>query len=624
MRKLFFTTLIAAVCSASAFAEYKMYLMGDTSFCRPADGFSINIGDDNIKISGNGEDASFTKAAVDGIKFLKPLVIDFSDLSASKNSPDGVTVDVVNSDVTVTFAEDFGVNHYDVIVTGKSDNGSLTINQSSKLTLTLDNLSLSAKGKSAINIVNSKNINVELIGDNKIGCSENNSEFNAAIYSEASLIFNTESDGNLSVKSNVHGIRSREGISLDNVQIAINADKDGVRANDYFILNSGSLDIEALGDGIDANKSYIIINGGSLSYKNSSTSVDVKALKCDSDLTVNGGNISLTLNGTDNKGFSTGKYEVNEATADSAFGNVIVNDGFIEVFMNGIMEDGDTSSCSALKADGDILIYGGEFNIESGEKNHRAKGLNADGDVKIYDAIINIEQKGDACRNIASENNIYIEGGKFDLYTTGGLINEGDVINESSASCIKADNGIFVSGTPEIILYSESVKGKGMNADSTIAINGGKIDCTIFGTGAKGLSCGYEFGGEIVIDGANTIVKVNIFGGGLYENDVDDSKASGIKSDGNVEIKNGKVTIDAANEAESTTFEALRGISANNNVTISGGYTKITLDDATGKTYAIKADGKVYLKKGCLEYSCPDSEVAENVKVKPSPIFIEE
>ncbi|MBO5862833.1 MAG: carbohydrate-binding domain-containing protein, partial [Paludibacteraceae bacterium] len=229
-----------------------------------------------------------------------------------------------------------------------------------------------------------------------------------------------------------------------------------------------------------------------------------------------------------------------------------------------------------------------------------------------------------ACRNIASENNIYIEGGKFDLYTTGGLINEGDVINESSASCIKADNGIFVSGTPEFILYSESVKGTGMNADSTIVINGGKIDCTIFGTGAKGLNCGYEFGGEIVIDGANTIVKVNIFGGGLHENDVDDSKASGIKSDGNVEIKNGKVTIDAANETESTTFEALRGISANNNVTISGGYTKITLDDATAKTYAIKADGKVYLKKGCLEYSCPDSEVAENVKVKPSPIFIEE
>lgn len=623
MRKLFFTTLLLVLCSASTFAEYQMYLMGDSSFCRPADGYSINISDKNVTVSGNGEEASFSRIDVSGIKFLKPLVINFSDLSSLKDIPDGMTVDVINNDVTVTFANDFDVNHYDVVVTGESNNGSLTIMQSSKLKITLDNLSLSAEGKPAINIVNSKNINIELIGKNEISCSANNSELNAALYSEASLIFKAESESNLIIKSNTHGIRSKEGVSLDdaNVQISIDAGNDGVRANDYFVLNSGSLTINALGDGIDANKSYITINGGYLDFKNSTTSVDAKALKCDGDITVNGGSVTLNMNGIDNKGFSTGKYEVNKATADSAFGNVVVNNGNIEIYLNAVMEEDDSTSCSAMKSDGDILIYGGSIYIESGLKNHRTKGFNADGNVKIYDGQMTIDLQGDACRNIACRNS-FIEGGKIELATSGGLFKEGDPINESSASCIKADNSILISGTPEITLHAMSTKGKGMNADSSIIIKGGIINCNLFGNGAKGLNCGYEFGGKIEIDGAETILNISI-GGGLYEFGDDDSKTAAIKSDDSVDIKNGTVTIIANNVNKLQVFESIRGISANGDVTISGGHTEITINDAIGKTYAIKSDGSVKLKKGCLEYSCPETEVEEDKIIVPAPEYLE-
>jgi len=240
----------------------------------------------------------------------------------------------------------------------------------------------------------------------------------------------------------------------------------------------------------------------------------------------------------------------------------------------------------AIKAKkGNVLFFDGNISLTStGEKGD---GIQAK-DIYMYGGNLSVKTIGNASRGFNAKGSVYIVDGSLSVLTEGGPTFSEKKADYSSNACIKCENAMYIGGgylnienhatagkgincngkmqmNDGILLvrnYGEDIvhptiadahaSAKGVKCDSTIAINGGKIEVLVFG---KGERCeGMESKNEIVISGdANIYVYATddainsggdlIFNGGkLYvysaQNDGIDSNA-GIIINGGTVIANG-------------------------------------------------------------------------------------
>ncbi len=183
-------------------------------------------------------------------------------------------------------------------------------------------------------------------------------------------------------------------------------------------------------------------------------------------------------------------------------------------------------------------------------------GIKANDGVVIKGGVINVEVSGTAKKGISCDGFVAISGGRTTLITTG--------------------NGEYDSSEMDVNGSS------GLKADSTITISGGTLLCKSTGTGGKGISCDQDI---VINDG---VVKV-ITTGKTYTYGNVDSKPKGIKSDGNLTIKGGSITVRATGDSGS------EGIESKSVLTIEGGSTEVySYDDA------INSASHMYIKGGYI------------------------
>jgi hypothetical protein len=140
-----------------------------------------------------------------------------------------------------------------------------------------------------------------------------------------------------------------------------------------------------------------------------------KCIKCDDNMTINGGEFTLVAAG------STVLEVVNNQNVPSY--------------------------CTAIKCDNDIIINGGTFNITLPTSNHGGKSISADG-------------------------NITITGGDFDILTQGAgaaYTVYGDTKDSYTSSCLKCDGNMEILGG-NLLLRSIGAGGKGINSGGTMKI----------------------------------------------------------------------------------------------------------------------------------------------------------
>ena len=335
-----------------------------------------------------------------------------------------VNLDELTSNYKITKA---ALYHF----TGKTSY-SIEVDCDDYIKIILDNVSINST-KSSINVVNSKGVYIELVGNNNLSDSTNNTDdTDAVIYSSDDLII--EGSGTLNITANYKdGIASKDDLIIKSGTYNISATDDGIRGKDLVLIMNGNFDITSSGDAIkstndtDSDKGNIKISGGEFIIKttngdgisssntmeitdgrfnitsvtrSSNTDASIKGIKADNDITIDGG--TYIIETLDDGIHADGKLEI--------------NDGLLNI-----------SSAEGLEATY-VKINGGDITINASDD-----GINATNKSTSYDVIleinggsINIVMKSGDTDALDSNGNLYINGGKLNISATSPFDYDGE------------------------------------------------------------------------------------------------------------------------------------------------------------------------------------------------------
>ncbi len=260
-------------------------------------------------------------------------------------------------------------------LSGTTTNGQFALSGSYKCTVMLAGVNLTCSSDAAINITNSKRIQISAKKEtsNTLTGGANGSQ-KACLYSKGQL--QLQGNGTLTVVGKTkHGIKSGDYITLKNLTLNItSAVGDGISCNEYFQMKSGTVTIKGVGDdGIqcdldgdtstgetdahdDEDSGNIYLEGGTLTV--TTTAAASKGVKAAGDMRISNGEINVTTTGN--------------GTYDS--------------------EEKDAKGCAGLDADGDMTINGGTLTLKSSGTG--GKGIKTDGTLTINGGTINATASG--------------------------------------------------------------------------------------------------------------------------------------------------------------------------------------------------------------------------------------
>ena len=360
---------------------------------------NVKFANDSMFVSTKYTDIAFpcknivtlTQKNVDDVMTVK---VDYDGETARFVNPlahRGVTVSTKGACVTIDNTNT--TDEISVQLSGKSECGNYVYNGSYKTTLVLNGVDLTSTQGAAIDIECGKRIAVVLADgtENSLTDCEGGKQ-KAAMYFKGHPEF--EGSGTLNVTGKTkHTISAKEYVqfkkSVGEVNILSSA-SDGIHAGQYFQMNGGVLTMSnLLGDGVqaeytddpeDENNGQIIIKGGMINI--TCDADDVDCLKADDNITISGGTLTLTSNGAAAKCIkSKGSVAISNAEL------TLTNTGSV------IIEEGDPSYPTAIKADGNITVESGTIVIKNSAQG--GKGMSADGDVMITGGTINATCSGD-------------------------------------------------------------------------------------------------------------------------------------------------------------------------------------------------------------------------------------
>ena len=207
---------------------------------------------------------------------------------------------------------------------------------------------------------------------------------------------------------------------------------------------------------------------------------------------------------------------------------------------------------SGIRSDDYIVIRPNTNIYVEATAGNGIKGTDA---LSIYGGVINVKATGAGAKAISSDGHIAISGGRTTAIVTG--------------SATYADGEVTGSA--------------GLKTDSTFTISGGKLYLKNKGKGGKGISVdmqAYFNGGTVAV----------ITEGSTYSYGSDDSKAKGIKTDGNLVINGGSIKVRTLGGS------GCEGIESKGTITINNGYTEVyAYDDALNSKYELTINnGYVY------------------------------
>ena len=361
-------------------------------------------------------------------------------------------------------------------LSGSTSNGSLTLGGSYKCTVALAGLTLTNPNGAAINITNSKRIQLSAKNGttNTITDCASGSQ-KACIYSKGQL--QLQGKGTLNVVGNTkHGIKSASYISVKNLTLNITSTvSDGINCEEYMEIKSGTITLSGIGDdgiqcdlggttstGIttdheDEDTGNIYISGGTLNV--AVTAAAAKGIKCDGDLYITDGAITATTSGG-------GAWD---------------------------SDDVKVKSCAGLSADGNIAISGGTLVLTS--TGAGGKGISGDGTFIVSDsASITITTSGQA--SVANSS------GTISTVSNSNTLDNYDSDYKASPKGIKIDGAITINGGT-ITVTTSGAGGEGMESKSTLTINDGQITVNSYDDGINSSSHMYVKGGYVYVNASN-------------------------------------------------------------------------------------------------------------------------
>ena len=431
-----------------------------------------------------------------------------------------VVVTVSEAKVSITSLSSANITY---VLSGTANPGRFEVESTTTPTVILNGVSLTNPTGKAMDLTCDAGVILQIADGTTNSLSDGTeSDKKAALMSNSDLL--VQGNGTLNVTSLVkHPIKVKGICTINSGNFVITssvADVNGISADSTLVINGGSFDITMTGESDNCIKAdrELTINGGTF-ILNHSGNVS-KGIKCDSDITITDGNITITSSGST------------------------------------VVTDNDPSYCTAIKGDANVIISGGNFDINLPTSNHGGKGISCSGNMTISgDNTIHIETHGDGASYTATSGT--------DTY---------------SSSCLRAEgNMIILSGN--ITLSGTGKGGKGIKV-------GTKTGNTYSGTYTQGNADGT--GPTLTI--STTGAQVVSGGGGWPPPPGGGSSASGsakaIKVGGLATIYGGSTTV-------TTTGSGAEGLESKTQINIEGGQHYFKCKDD-----CINSKGKIFFNGG--------------------------
>lgn len=449
----------------------------------------------------------------ENIEIDEKTVVNIS-LNGDSIETNGKGVNIEGSIATIITAGDY-------YISGTLNDGQIIVDAGeNNVNLILANAYIKSESSSPIYVKSAKNTIITLeagsnnyIEDATTYIYENNEEDepDSAIFSKDDLYIT--GTGTLNIKANYNdAIKSKDDFSVFNGEIVIDSVDDGIVGKDSVSIRNANITINAGGDGIkstnenDEEKGYIAIESGIFNITAQSDGIQAQT-----NINIAGGNFKIMTGGGSSVSSSTtnnnqimdkrkwGEWETKLDKTDTQSAKGLKAENNLTI-MGGTFDI--DSSDDAIHCNNDIVVNGGSIDILTGDD-----GIHADNYIEITDGNINIEKsyegieasviniKGGNIKIVSSDDGINVAGGN-DMSSLGGRMGQNQFSSNSNNYLIIEGGNIFVDAS-----------GDGLDANGSMYIKGGKIEIagpTNNGNGALDYDkeC-IVTGGELIAYGAS-------------------------------------------------------------------------------------------------------------------------
>lgn len=451
--------------------------------------------------------------------FVAIVNIDMSNPTSKEEN--GVTITVDGNDVVADHGSQEGICY---VVTGTTNDGSLTINGKADFEIELNNADITNTRSTALDIESKYKAFLVLAGSNRLtdGTTADDSH-KGALFAKGKLLIS--GDGSLDVYGTYNnGIHGKSNIVIDKgVNLYVNSTANhGIKAGDDMYINGGIINVEVSAPGakgingdIDIN-----INGGRTTVVSTANGqwddedLETKAsagIACDSVFTMSDGEIYMKSTGSGGKGLK-------------ADWEAYINGGKVRIITTGglYFSDGTTESHN---------YTGNTDNLDdaysSSPKGIKIGTKNEHGVLTITDGDIMVRTTGNNAEGMESKGTLDITGGT--------------VLISAHDDAINSSGDLTISGGTVVAVGTNN---DGIDANGNMYLKGG----TIIAFGASGAEAGIDIDEQhkIYITGGN------IFGiGGRFDGSLGSTTQGIVSTTGSV-AANGTVTISSGSTVLAT------------------------------------------------------------------------
>ena len=452
-----------------------------------------------------------------------------------------VTPTVSGAHVSIAQSDDVA-EEITYTLSGTSTDGEFYMSGSYKATVELNGLTLTnatpVYSGAAVHIQNGKRIKVKVVtGTTNTLVDAAGGSQKGCLYIKGHAEFAQK--GTLNITGNVkHGIKTGEYITLKNATInVLSAVGDGINCEQFFQMTSGAINIQGVGDdGIqcdvedtatgettdheDEDSGNVYIEDGTLTVN--VTADAAKGVKCEGDMRISGGKVTITTSG--GGVWDSSKLKTKASACLGSDGAMTISGGTLSLTSTGAGGKG-------LNVDGALTIKGGTTTISTSgnavvasstgtlsvvtssqqldryESDYKSspKGIKADGAITISDdAVIYVTTTGAGGEGVESKTSITITGGQ----TTVNASDDG--INASYNTSTGGSGDLTISGG---YVFSRSTGNDGIDANGNCYIKGGLVYAIGTGGVEKSIDANTEQGKELYITGGTIIAVGDLEGG---------------------------------------------------------------------------------------------------------------
>lgn len=459
------------------------------------------------------------------------------NLTGSSATSSSSSVEISGSTVKLTQEATY-------LISGNLDNGTLIIAapDTAKLQIVLNGTSITSKTFAPLYIVSADKVFVTLADGTQnaltnlegfVQTDENNVD--GTIFSKQDLTFNGNGSllvesplghgivckddlvftgGSYTINSANHGIDANDSIRAVNTNITADSGKDGMHCENsddnslgFIYIESGSYTLEAEGDGISAN-GYLQICGGDFNITSGGGSENGEKQ--------NSGNYGNFIGGGGMGGARPNGFKQRTNPQES---------NMQKIPSDSSVADSESTSMKGLKSSGNILIDGGNFNVNSADD-----AFHSNASMYINGGNINGKTGDDGFH---AEETLEINGGALIISESYEGIEGLDIkISGGNIKLTSSDDGLNAAGGTDQSGF------------------GGRDNGNFGGMGMGGMGGMSQGNGSIIISGGNLDITAS---------------GDGIDANGTLEITGGYTTVCGPTQGDTATLDY------DKTATISGG-----------------------------------------------------